>query len=92
MEHGLITRHLKKKPSVTWRHPLPPPAKKFKVTPSGRKITETVFWAHNGVLLVDFIDRRTQWLLCIIVEYLRGYAGRQFVTKGYCATDHHFAL
>jgi hypothetical protein len=35
--------------------PSPPPARKFKVTPSVRKFTVSVFWNHKDELLVDFI-------------------------------------
>jgi hypothetical protein len=62
-----LMRHLKLK---KYKHPLPGDTHFLlrQVTPSVRKKTEAVFRGHNGVLLVEFTDRRTQWLLYIIVE------------------------
>ena len=40
---------------MTWKRPSSPPAKKFKVQPSARKLMATVFWDTKGVLLVDFL-------------------------------------
>jgi hypothetical protein len=35
-------------------HPASPARKKFKVTPSSRKVISTVFWDHEGILLTTF--------------------------------------
>jgi hypothetical protein len=39
--------------SVQWRHPSLNSTKKFKVTPSSGKVTLTVFWDSQGVLLAQ---------------------------------------
>lgn len=44
-----------KQASMSWKHPSSPPRKKFKTTPSAKKVMATVFWDHQGVLLVDFL-------------------------------------
>jgi hypothetical protein len=38
---------------MKWHHPQLPRKKKFKTTPSAGKITFTVFWDTDGVILVD---------------------------------------
>lgn len=76
-----IMRHLKLK---KYKHPLPGDTHCLlrQVTPSVKKNTKAVFRGrHNGVLLVEFTDRRTQWLLYIIVEYLTGYLRRAIRQK-----------
>jgi hypothetical protein len=40
--------------SMQWKHPALPAKKKFKVTPSSRKVMLTVFWDHEGILLTAF--------------------------------------
>ena len=45
-----------KKDSMIWKRPPSPPAKKFKVQPSARKLMATVFWDSKGILLVDFLQ------------------------------------
>jgi hypothetical protein len=47
----------KKQASMTWKHALSPPSKKFKTTQSAKMIMATVFWDHKGVLLVDFLTQ-----------------------------------
>ena len=42
-----------KRDSMTWKHPGSPPAKKFKVQQSARKLMATVFWDRHGILLMD---------------------------------------
>jgi hypothetical protein len=42
---------------ITWKHASSPLSKKFKTTQSAKKIMATVFWDHNGVLLVDFLTQ-----------------------------------
>jgi hypothetical protein len=46
-----------KQASMTWKHALSPPSKKFKTTRSAKKIMVTVFWDHKGVLLVAFLTQ-----------------------------------
>jgi histone-lysine N-methyltransferase SETMAR len=46
-----------KQASMTWKHASSPPSKKFKTTPSAKKVMATVFWDHKGVLLVDFLTK-----------------------------------
>jgi hypothetical protein len=43
-----------KRASVQWKHPSSPSTKKFKVKPSAGKVTLTVFWDSQGVLLAHF--------------------------------------
>ena len=45
----------RKMDSMTWKHPSSPPAKKFKVQQSAKKLMATVFWDAQGILLVDFL-------------------------------------
>jgi len=42
---------------VEWHHPQSPRKKKFKTTPSARKVMITVFWDIDGVILVDVMAR-----------------------------------
>ena len=44
-----------KRDSMTWKHPGSPPAKKFKVQQSARKLMATVFWDRHGILLMDVL-------------------------------------
>jgi hypothetical protein len=44
-----------KRQSMEWHHPQSPRKKKFKTTPSTRKVTFTIFWDIDGVILVDVI-------------------------------------
>jgi len=44
-----------KRQSMEWHHPQSPRKKKFKTTPSARKVTFTIFWDIDGVILVDVI-------------------------------------
>jgi len=46
-----------KRQSTEWHHTQSPRKKKFKTTPSARKVTITVFWDIDGVILVDVMDR-----------------------------------
>ncbi|GBM89231.1 hypothetical protein AVEN_53944-1 [Araneus ventricosus] len=39
---------------MPWRHPSSPPHKKLKTVPSVKEVTDTVFWDHQVLLLVDF--------------------------------------
>ena len=48
---------LTKRQSVEWHHPQSPRKKKFKTTPSARKVMITVFWDTDGVILVDVMAR-----------------------------------
>ena len=80
MNHGLIKRNSKTKKKLTWKHPYPL-AKKFASPLSLREIAETVFWDHQGKLLVDFLDRGDMQRLSIIVVHLRDYS-QSFVAKG----------
>ncbi|GBM40702.1 Mariner Mos1 transposase [Araneus ventricosus] len=41
--------------SMVWKHPSSPSRKKFKVSPSTRKLMLTVFWDMKGVLLAGFL-------------------------------------
>jgi len=43
-----------KRASMQWKHPTSPSHKKFKVTPSARKVMLTAFWDCQGVLLTRF--------------------------------------
>jgi DNA-binding Lrp family transcriptional regulator len=45
-----------KQASMTWKHASSSPSKKFKTTPSAKKVMATVFWDHKGVL-VDFLTK-----------------------------------
>jgi len=45
-----------KEASMTWEHLLPLLAKKVKSMPSIGKIMANVFWNHNDVLIVNFLD------------------------------------
>jgi len=45
-----------KKASITWKHPLLPPAKKFKATPSVRTTLPTVLRDYKGVNVVYSLD------------------------------------
>ena len=47
----------KKRASMQWKHPTSPAQKKFKVTPSARKVMLTVFWDCQGILLTEFQQR-----------------------------------
>lgn len=46
-----------KRDSMTWKHIASPPVRKFKISPSAKKIMASVFWDHKGPLLVDFLER-----------------------------------
>jgi hypothetical protein len=46
-----------KRQSVQWRHTHSPTAKKFRTSPSNRKIMATLFWDRRGPLLVNFLPR-----------------------------------
>jgi len=46
-----------KRQSMEWHHPQSPRKKKFKTTPSARKLMITVFWDIDGVILVDVMAR-----------------------------------
>lgn len=48
-----------KRQSMEWHHPQSPRTKKFKTTPSARKVMVTVFWDSEGVILVDVMPRGT---------------------------------
>lgn len=41
--------------TMVWKHPSSPDVKKFKVSPSSRKLMLTVFWDMKGVLLAEFM-------------------------------------
>ena len=43
--------------SMEWHHPLSPPRKKFKTSPSAGKVMITAFWDIDGVILVDVMTR-----------------------------------
>ncbi|GBO24135.1 hypothetical protein AVEN_241610-1 [Araneus ventricosus] len=46
-----------KKESRSWRCPSSPPHKKIKTVPSAKKVMATVFWDHQGLLMVHFHTR-----------------------------------
>jgi histone-lysine N-methyltransferase SETMAR len=46
-----------KRQSMEWHHPQSPRKKKLKTTPSAGKVTITVFWDIDGVILVDVMAR-----------------------------------
>jgi hypothetical protein len=46
-----------KRQSMEWHHPQSPRKKKFKITPSARKVMIAVFWDTDGVILVDVMTR-----------------------------------
>ncbi|GBN10657.1 hypothetical protein AVEN_206246-1 [Araneus ventricosus] len=48
-----------KQQSMEWRHTHSPLKVKAKQTLSQRKIMASVFWDRHGVLLLDFMQRRT---------------------------------
>jgi hypothetical protein len=43
--------------SMQWKHPASPAKKKFKVTPSSRKVMLTVFCDHEDILLTVFLPQ-----------------------------------
>jgi hypothetical protein len=45
---------LSKRESMEWRHPGSPRPKKAKATQSRKKVTATIFWDCQGILLADF--------------------------------------
>ena len=46
-----------KRRSMEWRHPNSPRTKKFKAQKSAGKITATVFWDSQSVILLDFLPK-----------------------------------
>jgi hypothetical protein len=51
---GFTITSLRQSVSMQWKHPASHAKKKFKVTPSSRKVMFTVFWDHEGILLTAF--------------------------------------
>ena len=41
---------------MQWKHKSSPKPKKFKQTFAGKKIMAPIFWDHQGVLLVEFLE------------------------------------
>ncbi|GBM72042.1 hypothetical protein AVEN_89796-1 [Araneus ventricosus] len=48
-----------KSTSMTWKHPISPVTKKFKVLRSAGKVVLTVFWDAKSVILIDFFNSGT---------------------------------
>ena len=46
-----------KRQSMEWHHPQSPRERKFKTTPSTKKVMITVFWDIDGVILADVMAR-----------------------------------
>ena len=45
--------------SRQWVEPGPPRPKKFKTQPSAGKVMTTVFWDAKGVIMLDFLPKRS---------------------------------
>jgi histone-lysine N-methyltransferase SETMAR len=48
-----------KQESMQWKHKGSPSPKKFKVQHSAGKVMATVFWDSEGILLIDYLPRKT---------------------------------
>ena len=48
-----------KQESMQWKHLGSPPPLKFRTQPSAGKIMATVFWDSEGILLIDYLPRKT---------------------------------
>jgi hypothetical protein len=68
------------KKSIMWKHPLCPPVKKFRATPSVRIVVATVFRNHKGATIVDTLAAVIMSLLRVLVVHLRGQ-GTSFIPK-----------
>jgi histone-lysine N-methyltransferase SETMAR len=47
-----------KQESMHWKHRSSPPPIKFRVQSSAGKLMATVFWDAEGILLIDYLDRK----------------------------------
>jgi len=47
----------RKQQSVEWRHSGSPRPKKFRLQKSSGKILASIFWDHDGILLVDYLQK-----------------------------------
>jgi len=56
---------------VEWHHLQSPRKKKFKTTPSARKVMITVFWDIDGVILVDVMARGETINLNVCIKTLQ---------------------
>ena len=59
MRHGFIIMSQKIKLSRQWVGPGSPRPKKFKTQPSACKVMATVFWDAKGVIMLDFLPKRS---------------------------------
>lgn len=66
-----------KRATMSWKDYSSPPRKKFKTTPSAKKVIATAFWYNQVVLLIDFFTRVAPWILHVIVPRWIG-CERQF--------------
>jgi hypothetical protein len=48
-----------KRSSMTWKHPHSPTIKIFKIEPFAKETMATVFWDCEGLLLCEFLPRKT---------------------------------
>jgi len=46
-----------KQQSMLWKHPTSPPVVKFRKTILASKVTVSVFWDSEGVLVVDYLEQ-----------------------------------
>jgi len=60
-----------KQESMQWTHVDSPPPKKFRTQPSTGKIMATIIWDCRGVLLVDYLPRKTTMCGTYFGEVLR---------------------
>jgi hypothetical protein len=44
---------------MQWKHKGSPPPKKFKVQHSAGKVMATVFWDSEGILLIEYLPRKS---------------------------------
>jgi len=48
---------LENRQSMEYRHPGPPSVKIFKIVPSGKKVTLSIFWDARGMLYTEFLTK-----------------------------------
>ena len=59
----IMSQRIKLK-SRQWVGPGSPRPKKFNTQPSAGKVMATVFWDTNGVIMLDFLPKRSKLLEC----------------------------
>ena len=59
MRLGFIIRSQRIKLSRQWVGPGSPRPKKFKTQPSAGKVMATVFWDPKGIIMLDFLPKRS---------------------------------